>query len=65
MRCQDGTGNANPDDFVITFSVSVGVSSISVTPTSVTGGTQATATRATLNGTALSGGAVVISPRAS
>ena len=21
VRCQDGTGNANPDDFVITFSV--------------------------------------------
>ena len=58
VRCQDGTGNANPDDFVITFSVSVGVSSISVTPASVTGGTQATAT-VTLNGTAPSGGAAV------
>src|SRR5438094_2562756 len=58
VRCQDGTGNANPDDFVITFSVSVGVSSISVTPASVIGGTQATAT-VTLNGTAPSGGGAV------
>jgi hypothetical protein len=27
VRCQDGTGNANPDDFVITFSVESGVNS--------------------------------------
>jgi hypothetical protein len=60
-RCQDTAGNANPDDFVISFSVasSVRVSSVTLSPTSVLGGSSSTGT-VTLSGPAPSSGATVV-----